>query len=603
MKRILLPILALAGAVLLASGFPIGLELWVLVALMCGKQLQPSLYTFPTNCSGRLIDVSPTTGCTLSKAVIKPWTTADLEAKSLTEVGYDMEFGRLQEARIAGYKENGLAELVNSRVTNVKNLVQSRPIQGNKSIVFPWIQKMQRRNINIQYWKINSGSANANAGVGDVHPGAWDLVVANQSGAFATALPNIKNYFLPGRVLFVDYASSDGVAHSCQYKILAATAIGSGSTCTVTVQPNVSAAGWAALSAAEKLVFQIGGSGGGNAEAGTGAYIGANSVSDWESYKEMDTAINNPSVLHFAIQTSRILWQYTDEWRRIMANALMGTFFTKYWQLSEAEQRRQHQALFEKANLHSAFFGQKESEMQDPLDETKWRQLPTAVDPANSNCILEYKTRAEGIKTQLVNCSRYLDKAGGNIDLSDLFARHYLLCRAKEADGGEVDTTDWMTDHERAGAFDELMIKFYQAFYKNTVTMYIQSGETINPEMNTIMGFKRYPVPVRFGGGFICVYHHKFFADRALAFGASTNVHRYFMSIDWSDYQYGILATNRRVTQTNDLDETYRYVINVNKLHTMHQSITWTSILEDPNRHLMYQNFAGFNDDITPSGT
>ena len=336
--------------------------------------------------------------------------------------------------------------------------------------------------------------------------------------------------------------------------------------------------------------------GGGNAETGTGAYIGANSVSDYESYKEQDTAVNNLSVLHFPIQTSRIKWDYTDEWKKIMVNAQMGTFFKKYWQMDEAEQRRQHQALYEKANLHSAFFGQAESEMQDPLDETKWRQLPTAVDPANSNCVLEYKTRAEGIQSQLIKCSRYLDKSNGNILLSDLFQQHYLLMRAREADGGEVDTTDWMTDYEMAGAFEKLMITFYQAYYGNSVTMYIEAGKNINPEMNAIMEFKRYPVPIAFGGGYICVYHHRFFADRVRAFG--TNVHRFFMAIDWSDFMLGVVATNQRVTQTNDQDEIYRYTIKVNKLHCMHQSMTWTAILQDPNRHTMYRNFGGFTNDL-----
>lgn len=598
MKRIAIVTLAIVGFILLASGLPIGFAMWLLAGLMCSPKLQPTLYAFPTNCSGRLVEVSQSTGCTLSKAVIKPWTTDRLEEMALTEVGYDLEFGRLQEARFAGYKENTLAELVNSKVANIKNLVQQRPAKGNKSIVFPWIQMMQRRNINIQYFKVNSGVPNPNAGVGDIHPGAWDLTIANHSGAFATTLPNIKNYFLPGRVLFVDYiAAGSGAVVSNQYLILASSAIGSGSTAKVTVAPNLTAAGWSNLSAAEKLVYQIGGVGGGNAEANTGCYIGANSVSDWESYREQDTAINNPSVLHFAIQTSRIKWDYTDEWMKIMANPNMGTYFQKYWQLDEAQQRQQHQALFERANLHSVFFGQKESEMQDPLNETKWRQLPTAVDPANSNCILEYKTRAEGIQTQLINCSRYIDKAGATLNLSDLFANHYLLMRAREADGGEVQHTDWLTDHETAGAFEQMMLKFYPAYYNNSVTVYIKAGDVLNPDVNAMMEFKQYPVPVKYGGGYINVFHHKYFADRRAAFGGSAS-QRYFMAVDWSDFMLGVIATNQRVTQTNEQDEIYRYVLKVNKLHAMHQSITWAPILQDPNRHTMFRNFASFTDDI-----
>lgn len=599
MKRFLAPLLGIIGLVMLCAGNPIGLILFLAGALMVNPKCAPgALFTFPAQFAGRYIDVSPSTGSTLSRAVIKPWTPQMLEDNALIEIGYDKEYGRLVEARIAGYRENTLSELTNSRVTNVKRLVQPRPTQGNKSIVFPWIQMMQKHNVNIQYWKVNSGQANPGAGANGLHPGAWDLVVANQAGAFATALPNIHHYFLPGRALFVDYASTDNVVHNLQYTIVSAVPIGAGATATVTVVPNIGPNGWSGLLAAEKLPFQIGGLAGGNAEAGTGCYLGANSVSDYESYKHMDVAVNNLSVLHYPIQTSRILWEYTDDWVKIMANTYNGTFFTRYWQMDEAEQRRQHQFIFEQANLQSAFFGQAEfTDLQDPLNETKWRQLPTARDPANTNNIMEYKTRAEGIKTQLVAQGRYIDKAGGNILLSDLFARHYLLCRAKEAEGGEVDTSDWMTDHESAGLFEQMMLAFYPAYYNNSVHVYIQAGDVLNPDMNTVMAFKRYPVPIKFGGGYICVYHHKFFADRMRAFGG-VNAHRNFMSIDWSDYMFGVIATNSRTTKTNELDEIYRYVLKVNNKHCMHQSITWTSILQDPNRHLAYQNFAAFTDDI-----
>lgn len=609
MKKILIPFIAMLGAVLVCSNSPVlvlaGLSFWLGAALLAsagsGAKLQPALYAFPTNCNGRLIEVSPSTGCTLSKATIRPWTTDDLEDMALKEIGYDMEYARLQEARLAGYKESGLMELVNSKVANIKNLVQRRPFKGNKSIVFPWIQMIQRRNININYWRVTAGAPNTNAGSNGVHAGAWDLTIANQAGAFATNLPNIKNYFLPGRVLYVDYASTgDNVAHHLQYKILAAVGIGDGSTCKVTVEPNVSNNGWAALSAPEKLVFQIGGVNGGAAVAGTGCYIGPNSVSDYESYKEQDTAINNSNVLHFATQTSRIKWDYTDEWLKIMKNAYMGTFFKKYWQLDEAEQRRQHQAIFDRTLLNAVFFGQKESELQDPLDETKWRQLPTAVDPANSNCIMEYKTRAEGVQTQLMNCGRFVDRAASTISLDNLFQNHYLLMRAREADtNADVNETDWMTDYETAGFFEVLMMTFYKTYYGNTTVVQIKAGDVLNPEVNALMEFKQYPVPMEFGGGYINVYHHKFFADRLRAFG-SANVHRFFMAIDWSDFMFGVIATNQRTTQTNEQDEIYRYTISVNKLHCMHQSITWTAILQDPNRHLMYRNFTGFDDDINP---
>lgn len=601
----LLPILAITGLMLLCLGQPLGLVMFVLAALLCGAKLQPTLYSFPNNCSGRLIAVSPSTGCTLSKATVQPWTTTDLENNALKEVGYDLEYGRLVEFRKAGYVESSLMTLVLSKVANVKNLIKTTVTRGNKSIVFPFLQRFQDRNININYFIVASGIPNAQAGAGGVHPGAWDLTINNQTGAFATTLPTISNYFLPGRALLVEYQdATSSEARTLQYEVLSSTQ--SGTSAIVTVKPNYSASGWNALTAPQKLVYQIGGVNGGNAASFTAAYIGANSVSDWESYKEKDTAINSGSVLHYALQTSRLVWDYTDEWLKLLKNPLMGTYFQRYWQMDEARQRRQHQELFEKALLNSVMFGQRESEKQNPLTDD-WRDLPTVNDPANSNCILAYKTRAEGILTQLMNCSRMSDRANGNILLQDLFSVHYLLCRAREAEGGRVEETDWMTDFETAGQFERLMMEFYKLYYKNSTTVYIESGKVVNPEVNLIFGFKRYPLPIEYGGGAINVYHERFFDDRRRALGgigsgSTSNVQRFFVGIDWSDFIYGVVETAQRMTETFEGDEMYRYIIKINKAHAMLSSITWTAMIQDPLRSYFYRNFAGFTDNINNPG-
>jgi hypothetical protein len=591
MKHILIPILALIGLVALALQYPIGLAFWLFAALVARPGAQIVFNAFPTNCAGRLIEVSKSNGCSLTAATVRPWTPEDLEANALKEVGYDMEYDRLQEARLAGYRESTLTELVMSRVTNVKSLVQRRPVKGNKSMVYPFIQMTQRRNVNIQYWRVTAGAANPNAGVGTVHPGAWDLTVSNHTGTFASALTNIHNYFLPGRSLFVDYKASDNVSVHAAYKILAAAT--TGGVTKVTVEPNITPDGWAALAAGDKLKFQIGGAGGGNAEAGAGCYLGANSVSDYESYKEMDTAINNLSLLSFPMQTSRIMWEYTDQWLKMLNNPLMGTYFKKFWQLDEAEQRRQHQKLFDDSLMHSVFFGQKINEHQDALNDN-WQNLPLVVDPANSNCELEFKTNVEGIQTQLINCGRFLDMQGAALDFSDLFNRLYLIKRAREADSQNVEEIDIMTDRTTAGLIQKMMTDFYQKYYKQVDQNYHRAGDVVDESFNRkikVFNYRQYDIPQEFGGYRMNVFTHAYFDDRVSAFGGNS-AHRMLWIIDWTDIFMGIVGTNQRMTQTNELDEVYRYVININKKHVMNSSIKWALIMQDPNRHLIVRNFA-----------
>lgn len=599
MKK-LIPFIAILGLALVCLGSPLGIVLWVVAALSCAPRLQPYLNAFPAdNCSGRLIDVSRSTGCSLSTATVKAWTTTDLEAAALKEIGYDNEFSRLREARIAGYRESTLNELVMSRVTNMKSLVQRRNVKGNPSMVFPFIQMVQKRNINVQYWKITSGTPTPGAGSNGLHSGAWNLVVANQDGAFATALPNIHNFFLPGRTLFVDYLSSANVARHLMYKIIAAST--SSGVTTVTVEPNYTNEGWAALTAPEKLVYQIGGLAGGNAEAGTGCYIGANSVSDYESYKEQDSSLNNSSILNFPLQTSRIVWQYTDQYLKLLNNALMGNFFKTFWQLPEAEQRRQHQKFYEDQIMQSVFFGQRINEKQTPAT---YDSLPTVYDPANDNCPLEYKTNALGIQTQLTSCGRYLDLGGAALDLDDFFNRLYLIKRARQADSNDVSDIDIMCDRGTAGLIQQIMCSFYQKYYKQVDTNYHRAGEVIDTELNrkiTVFNYRQYDIPDEFGGFRLNVFTHNFFNDKLAAFGGNS-VHRMMWVIDWSDFYMGVVATNQRTTQTNPDDELYRYRIKINSKHVQLNSMTWTAILEDPNRHLIVRNFAATCPKLTVQG-
>lgn len=584
-------LIGFVGLILLCAGdITLGLLLLSLnLMLVCNpRNLRLGLmHAFPSNCSGRLIDVSKSTGCSLSTATVKAWTTADLEAADLKEIGYDNEFSRLQEARLAGYRESTLTELVMSRVTNVKSLVQRRTIKGNPSMVFPFIQMRQKRNINVQYWKVNSGSANPQAGTGDVHPGAWDLVVANHSGAFASDLPNIQNFFLVGRTLFVDYKSSTNVNQNLMYFIVGSSAA-SASTAKVTVVPNYSATGWNALSAADKLVYQIGGLAGGDAQAGTGCYIGANSVSDYESYKEQDTALNNLSVLNFAMQTSRIVWQYTDQWMKLLNNALMGSYFKTYHQLPEAEQRRQHQKWYDDQIMQSVFFGQRINELQTPAT---YDQLPVIEDPANENCPLEFKTNALGIQTQLVDCGRFVDRGGQPIDLADFFNRCYLIKRAREADSTDVTDIDVMTDRGTAGVFERAMIAFYQKYYKQTEVRFTEANAVVDENRKVVFKYKTYDLPPEFGGFRLNIFTHTFFDDRLAAFGGNS-VQRMLWVIDWSDFYMGIVATNQRTTMTNPNDELYRFRIKINSKHVQMNSMTWAPIIEDPNRHLILRNFS-----------
>lgn len=595
-KTILPPVLFLAGLVALSLGAPAGLLLIGAALLLCMPALlQPRLYAFPSNCNGRILTVGPSNGCSLTRASIRGMTPQDFEDQNNKEIGMDRVYAQSQEARAAGYVEGTLMMLLNSRMTNIKAYVNRTKVGLSQSVILPFITRRQRRSFQSNYWKVASGSANANAGAGGTHPGAWDLVIQNNPSAMGTTLTDLHRWFLAGKTLIVEYVGTNGVFYQNTYVILNASTVGG--TCKVTVAPNVSANGWGAYTAAQKLVFQIGGAGGGNAEAGTIAQVGANSVSDYESWQGQDPAINNLSLLNYWPQTMRRVHEYTDEYLKALTAPMTSEFWKQFKQLPMAEQLRQQKAEFDKNMLTTCFYGNVINEFQTVETYTS---LPQVVDPANPDCVLEYKANAIGFFNQLRACGRYADLAGGALNLDSLAQTGYQLKRAREADGTSVDRIEWGTDRFTAGLIRDLMIKFFKEKYGVVTHRNYQPGQELKFDNQVMLNYDLYQLPPELGGYDLVIWHHKFFDDKLSATATTSgvgdnstnNVGRTLLGLDWSDLEIGIAGTSSVKRITNQNDELYRHIIKLNLRYTTLDSMTFCPIIEDSNRHYFYNNFS-----------
>jgi hypothetical protein len=603
-SRILPPLLFAFGLLFLTLGSPHGIVVLsaalLLMCLTCAPR-QPALYAFPSNCEGRIINVSSSAGCTLTRADIRGFTPQDFEDQGFKEVGMDKVYASAREARVAGYRENSWMALLMSRITNIKGALSKSNISMSESVILPYISRRQKRNINRNYWSVTAGAANPQAGTGDTPASAWDLTITNNPSAMASTLQDLHNYFLPSSYLFVEYSdATTSVAYSNAYKVIRAATVGG--VTKVTVEPNYSAAGWAALTAAQKLVYQIGGVGGGSAATGTIAFSGVNSVSDFESLGGQYPAENTNSLLHFWPQTSRIVHEYHDEYLRALNAALTSEYFKQFRQLPLAQQRVRQQALYDQDMLNSAFFGQRINENQTVEG---YRNLPTVVDPANPNCVLEYKANALGFKTQLQDCGRFLDHQGNPLNLDSLLNAGFLVKRARQADGSvgmdEEPVIDAITDPSTAGQIRDIMITFYKAKYGAGVERFYNPNQTLSFEKQVMFKYTTYQIPDELGGYVLAVFSSEVLRDRLAAAGGA-NRQRYIFMLDWSDIELGVAGTNSAVRRTNEADALYRYVIKINIQHVTLNSMTWCPIIEDPNRHYGIQNFSNACPTLTVSG-
>lgn len=548
---------------------------------------------FPTNCNPRIISVDASTGCTLTRASIRGMTPQDFENQQFREVGMDKIITRSKEAKIAGVPENTLETLLMSSLKGIKGKLGQQPMPGQGSVILPYIYERQRRNINSNYWQIVAGAATPGAGQGGIHAGSWDLTVQVSASKYASALVALEQYFLPGKYVLVEALSAANVAYSLQYKITASVNANNGATqqAKISLEPNYTGPGWSGLTNAQQLTFQ---------PTSGNLIVLANSISDYESWCYQDNAENTNKLLTFWLQTTRETHSYNDEYLLALNSALTSGYFHEFRELPLAEQKRIQHAKYVRDWLNSVFYGQRINEQQTV--ET-YQSLPTVVDPENPSCILEYKANALGLKQQLIDCGRYLDHQGNPLSVDNLAQVGYDLKRAREATGGTITDIDWMTDRFTAGAILQLMTSFYKAKYGIVTERFYQPNQKLTFEDQVMLTYNRYELPPDLGGYCFNVFTHPFFDDRLAAFAAAQqNRGRTMWGIDWSDFYIGIAGTNSANRQTNVMDRLFNCVVRPNVKHYQLNSTTWTTVLEDPARHYIVDNFSNACPVLTVAG-
>lgn len=541
---------------------------------------------FPNNCDPRIITVDESCGCTLTRANIIAMTAATFEEQGFKEVGMDRVIAQTKEARATGVPQRRLTDLLLSKYAPVKkiNLGSAR-----QSVIAPFTLIPQRHRINANYFLVQSGAADPGAGVGVVHAGSWQLVLINDASEFATPLTQLQNYFLVGRYLVVLYKDAvTGVGRTADFKITASvnSDFAGVSRATVTLEPPWTAAGWAALSAANKAIWQ----------PTHGLAINtSNAVSNYEFQCNQDPAVNSMKLLAFWFQTIRKTHCYNDEYLKALNAPLTSEYFKRFKNIPLAEQRKQQDMLAEQAFYNTVFYGTRINEKQT---QDTYAQLPQVVDPITGECLYEYKAKTEGIITQLGNCGKVVDFSGGKLDMDLVRATLYTLKRNREIDSGAIVDIDALTDRFTADSILTLMNNYYKLKYGIDIQRFMKIGESIKFGNQVMWNYNTYQFPEENVN--LNVITDAYFDDRLAAFPTGDkSMGRELIMIDWSDPVIGLAGTASRATKTFIESEDYRCVITANITHRQLNSQDIAVMVPDPNRHAVFRNF----DDTCPSLT
>lgn len=554
----------------------------------------------------RIVQVDSSTGCTLTNASIKGMTPAEFEALGNKEIDLARVIASAAEAKILGVQEKGLPTLLRSSITNIKPLLNETKVE-TQSLILPYIQRRQRSYINSNYFAGSGGQASPTAGQNGEHPGSWQVTVDVGDSPWATDIKLINRYFLPGSTVMISsWNTSTKATKDIVYKVTDAVDAtdNSGTKATLTLEPNITSGGYQGLSDTSAYEFEVG-----------VVQTGANSVNDYEEWCYNQPADLSQQLIVNWLQTTRESRIVDDQYKATLESIMSGKvnpFLQNFVYQPIAEQNKRASQLSDEAWMRSVWYGQRINENQTP--ET-YMNLPAVTDPEGtragsvsfgSDCVLEYKSNALGIHTQLKDANRIVDRQGAALDLDYLFQQLYYLKRNREADGDSISVIDVMTDRITANNIFTVMNDYYKSKYGWEVTRNVAINEKVTHDGIMLFNYNLYDIPEI--GVQLAVFHDQYFDDLISATPTSDGTNNDFQSrsralwlLDWSDIRVGVAGTNS-VTRKNPAPEVmdaYRCRMSAVIKEYSLRSTTWTTMMDRPQRHLIIQNFSDANPTVT----
>jgi len=563
----------------------------------------------------RIIKVDSSNGCTLTKAHVKGLTPAEFEALGNKEIDLARVIASAAEAKTLGVEERGLATLLTSSVQNIKPLINKQNI-AEQSIILPYIQRRQRSVINANYFAIEAGVAAIAADPYDpsfsTQAGDFKVTVNLGGSDWVSPLQSIERYFLPGGYVIVNHWTAAGSGIEVQFMIVGATNADAGgiAKAQVILRPTgkevpANPANWGGLAQAIKDNYEP--------EVGILQTI-ANNINDYEHWcKNQPTDLSVRLLVNW-LQTTRESREVNDSYKKTL-EAIMSGKVNPYLASMEyqplAEQNKIASKMSQDQWTRSVWYNQALNDAQKP--ET-YMQLPGVTDPEDTNCTLEYKANALGIKSLLREGNRVKDNGGNNFDLDQLFSDLYYLKRNREQDGDTISVIDAMTDRLTAAKIFEAFNAYYKTRYGWETQRNAQINQTIEHNGIVLFNYNVYDIPdvgVQFA-----VFHDPMFDDflnvssgqkyliggsrsgtdvfAGADLAAAQSTSRMIWMVDWSDVKIGIAGTNS-VTRTQphpEVDRLYSCRMDSVKRTFNLRSTKWTTMLDRPHRHLIIENLS-----------
>ena len=549
---------------------------------------------------------------TVTQMNAAPMTLTDLTTtfqKSNDFRVMDALFRHDMEIKMCEPVQNGLYDFFMAQKVNLSRKLRVSELSTGRFEIAPFVKAKQYSPINNEYWLATGAVATAGAAYG-----GDTLTYGSATGsnvritvASTTNIPVDLAYFPVQERVFLQGKSTAGSATRTAWVVTGSLLNAAGTSAYLYLKSQNSGSNLLAYQS-DKLSGPI----------GAGSLLltrGTPNINDYEKFCVEAPTVLNWKLVPFWVETTRWSMCWSSLYEKWRTQVLTNQFYQEFFDLEEAEKNKQLGADWQRRLVSQMFWGKPlqyqnmsqydELDTIEAFDGSLIGQTTGQISGlgADGGAVIARRANAVGIYEQLAECDRIVDLQGlYKLNLPNLFSELYNMMRVREGNGhANPKAFDIFTDSVTAELINQAMLLYYQHKSQNMLQIHI-NGEQ-KPYQKAEFGFLYRTYQLFWPPGVtINVITHYMFDDwrsAGLVRDAADNTTRVLWVLDFTGIYPGILASNRKVHNTGDLEKLasispdFACVMATNTKRQTLTSMMWTMIVECPASNLIVENFTG----------
>jgi hypothetical protein len=490
------------------------------------------------------------------------------------------------EIKACGARTNGLFDFLMANKRLLRERVIKVPLGPGNSEIMPFIMADQNSIINDEYWSVAALWNTA---------GTYSIHVRSR-----TSIPLDVSWFVPGMNIYVFARASTGTALRGSFNVTSAVSSTFNGQNTILITATSENA--APLSNAAKSNFA--GFTFGSALANAFLVRGTPNVQDVEQWCFNRPGLNPAKNVAF--------WYEVDRWTMCTDSLYEASYlrlkegnpyFAKFGDIDSAKRNKQYGARFQREWVNKIFWNK-------PLvNQTlaNYRSLATVNSyssatglyvPNEGRCVGR-KANSIGIYEQLSECGQVRDLQNQRLNLVELFQTDlYNIWRARGDAGIPNDVIEIYTDNYTRSQLQRAMIQYFNILSAGLARFTIEQRVTQFGQA-AALGFTYDEYQLDYPPTRLRIVTHFFFDDFAAAAKAEAvdSTGRFLWVLDWTTIYVGMIASNRKVHRTGDIEDlakvdfNYACVMENPTQEVSLNSLTFATIVECPANSLIIENF------------